>query len=72
LPARYTVERELGAGGMATVYLAHCHEAVRRHDPLFIAFAHGWTESQHLQELPAYLRLVASIGLPGFAVGADG
>jgi len=24
LPDRYTIERELGAGGMATVYLADC------------------------------------------------
>ena len=30
LADRYTIERELGAGGMATVYLAHDI----RHDPL--------------------------------------
>ena len=36
LQDRYTIERELGAGGMATVYLAHD----QKHDRMV---AVGWT-----------------------------
>ncbi|MDO8502934.1 MAG: hypothetical protein Q7S20_13955 [Gemmatimonadaceae bacterium] len=63
-----SVEAALGDTDAA---IAHCHEAVQRHDPFFIRFAHGWPGALHLQALPEYRRLAASIGLPGYTVAAN-
>lgn len=46
----------------------HCHEAFRLHDPYVVGYARGWPGVQHLQSLPEFRRLVASTGLPGFAL----
>ena len=57
--------------GDTAAAIAHCHEAVRLHDPVFVVQARGWPGLQPLHVLPEFRRLAASIGLPGFAVGAD-
>jgi serine/threonine protein kinase len=64
-----TLEMALGDTDAAT---AHCHEAFRRHDPMFVVFAHGWPGPHHLQALPEYRRLAASVGLPGYPDGPTG
>ena len=46
--------------------IAHCQEAFRQRDSGMVALARGWPGVQHLQALPEFRRLVASIGLPGF------
>jgi serine/threonine-protein kinase len=51
---------------------AHFVEGFKRHDPGIMVFARGWSGLQYLQALPEYQRLLASIGLPGFAVGTEG
>ena len=55
---RYTIERELGAGGMATVYLAH---DLKHHRPVAIKVMHP--------ELAAALGSVARAGRRGGRAG---
>jgi len=62
------LEAALGDSDAAS---AHCREAFGLHDPTIVTFARGWPGAQYLQALPEYQRLLASIGLPGFAVRAD-
>ena len=64
-----SVEAALGDTDAA---IAHCREAVQQHDPFFIRFAHDSSGVHHLQSLPEYRRLAASVGLPGYAERANG
>jgi eukaryotic-like serine/threonine-protein kinase len=61
----------LGAAlGDTAAAIAHCHEAVQRRDPQFVACAHGMPGAQQLQALPEHRQLLASIGIPGVTPGA--
>ena len=51
--------------------IAHCHEAFRLRDTGMVVWARGWPGAQNLQALPEFRRLLASMGLPGFAVQTD-
>ena len=54
----------LGHRGAAS---SHLHEAVRRHDPEIVIYAHGWPGMQPLQALPEYQAILHDIGLTGWA-----
>jgi serine/threonine-protein kinase len=58
--------------GDTDVAVSHCREAFAIRDPGIVTFARGWPGAQHVQALPEFRRLVASIGLPGFVVGTEG
>ncbi len=58
----------LAAGlGDTDAAIAHCHDAFRLRDPGIWSWVSSFPGMHHLRALPEYRRLVASIGLPGFA-----
>jgi serine/threonine protein kinase len=80
LTDRYTIERELGQGAMASVYLAQDlkHPASRgnqgpasqarsrhRRHPQFVIFSLGWPNTNALRVYPEHRAMLKEIGLPG-------
>ncbi len=46
---------------------SHLREAVRRHDPQILIYAHGWPAMEPLQTLPEYQAILRDIGLTEWA-----
>jgi hypothetical protein len=45
--------------------LAHCREAIAKHDPQFIIFSLGWPNTEALRAMPEHRTMLEEIGLPG-------
>ncbi len=66
LESRYTIQRELGEGGMATVYLAGVEHVAARPDGGLIL---GWKTCRSLASLADRARDGAGPGLSSFRTG---
>ena len=72
LSGRYAIERELGRGGMATVYLANDLKHLARRDPSVTTFLLSNILSEKLRRLPEFVGVMDDLKMPGWKPGAPG